>query len=55
MGADCCDDCDLPDPHRGNAAYRRVLGAVLGMPIIKAANIEGKQLARRERFGKENP
>jgi hypothetical protein len=43
----------LPDPHRGNAAYRRVLCAVLAMPIIEAANIKGKQLARRERFGKE--
>jgi hypothetical protein len=24
-------------------------------PIIKAANIKGKQLTRRERFGKETP
>jgi len=23
MGADCCDHCDLSDPHRGNPAYRR--------------------------------
>jgi Co/Zn/Cd efflux system component len=28
---DCCDDCHTLDPHRGNAAYRRVLWAVLGI------------------------
>ena len=28
---DCCDDCHAPDPHRGNAAYRRVLWAVLAI------------------------
>jgi hypothetical protein len=55
MGADCCDHCDMADPHRGNPAYRRVLWAVLAMPIIEGANIKGKQLARRERFGKETP
>jgi Co/Zn/Cd efflux system component len=27
----CCDSCHTPDPHRGNAAYRRVLWAVLGI------------------------
>jgi Co/Zn/Cd efflux system component len=28
---DCCDHCHAPDPHRGSAAYRRVLWAVLGI------------------------
>jgi Co/Zn/Cd efflux system component len=28
---DCCDHCHVPDPHRGNAAYRRVLWAVLAI------------------------
>jgi Co/Zn/Cd efflux system component len=28
---DCCDHCQAPDPHRGSAAYRRVLWAVLGI------------------------
>jgi Co/Zn/Cd efflux system component len=28
---DCCDNCNAPDPHRGNPAYRRVLWAVLGI------------------------
>lgn len=28
---DCCDHCHAPDPQRGNAAYRRVLWAVLGI------------------------
>jgi Co/Zn/Cd efflux system component len=27
----CCDHCHGPDPHRGDAAYRRVLWAVLGI------------------------
>lgn len=27
----CCDSCHMPDPHRGNAAYRRVLWVVLGI------------------------
>src|SRR5882757_4459695 len=31
MGANCCDSCHTPDPHRGNAAYRRVLWAVLAI------------------------
>ena len=26
---DCCDHCDVPDPHRGNTGYRRVLWTVL--------------------------
>ena len=28
---DYCDHCHTPDPHRGNAAYRRVLWAVLAI------------------------
>jgi Co/Zn/Cd efflux system component len=28
---DCCDHCHAPDPHRGSAAYRRVLWAVLAI------------------------
>jgi Co/Zn/Cd efflux system component len=28
---DCCDHCHDPDPHRGNAAYRRVLWLVLAI------------------------
>jgi len=28
---DCCDHCNVPDPHRGNTAYRRVLWAVLAI------------------------
>jgi Co/Zn/Cd efflux system component len=31
---DCCDHCHTPDPHRGNAAYRRVLWAVLGINSV---------------------
>lgn len=31
---DCCDHCSAPDPYRGNAAYRRVLWAVLGINAI---------------------
>src|SRR5215467_14003394 len=27
----CCDHCPTLDPHRGNAAFRRVLWAVLGI------------------------
>jgi Co/Zn/Cd efflux system component len=28
---DCCDHCHAPDPHRGNAGYRRVLWTVLAV------------------------
>jgi Co/Zn/Cd efflux system component len=28
---DCCDNCNAPDPHCGNPAYRCVLWAVLGI------------------------
>ena len=28
---DCCDHCHVPDPHRGNTGYRRVLWAVLAI------------------------
>jgi hypothetical protein len=31
MGADCCGHRALPDPHRGNPAYRRALWAVLAI------------------------
>jgi Co/Zn/Cd efflux system component len=34
MGADCCDHRDLSDPHRGNAAYRRALWAVLAINAV---------------------
>jgi Co/Zn/Cd efflux system component len=34
MGADCCDHSDMPDPHRGNPAYRRVLWAVLAINAV---------------------
>jgi Co/Zn/Cd efflux system component len=27
----CCDHCHVPDPHRGNTGYRRVLWAVLAI------------------------
>ena len=34
MGADCCNHRDMPDPHRGKAAYRRVLWAVLAINAV---------------------
>jgi Co/Zn/Cd efflux system component len=34
MSADCCGQCHVPDPHRGNRAYRRVLWAVLAINAI---------------------
>src|SRR5919108_6501337 len=34
MGVDCCDHRDMPDPHRGKAAYRRVLWAVLAINAV---------------------
>ena len=45
MGADCCDHCDLPDPHRGKAAYRRVLWAVLTINAVMFAAEMGAGLA----------
>jgi Co/Zn/Cd efflux system component len=45
MGADCCDHCDLPDPHRGNPAYRRVLWAVLAINALMFAVEIGAGLA----------
>jgi Co/Zn/Cd efflux system component len=45
MGADCCDHRDLPDPHRGNPAYRRVLWAVLAVNAIMFAVEIGAGLA----------
>jgi Co/Zn/Cd efflux system component len=34
MAAHRCDDCHSPDPHRGNAAYRRVLWMVLAINAV---------------------
>jgi Co/Zn/Cd efflux system component len=34
MGADCCGHRDLPDPHRGNPSYRRILWAVLAINAV---------------------
>jgi Co/Zn/Cd efflux system component len=34
IGADCCDHSTLTDPHRGKAAYRRVLLAVLAINAV---------------------
>jgi len=45
MGADCCDHCDLPDPHRWNPAYRRVLWAVLAINAVMFAVEIGAGLA----------
>ena len=45
MGADCCDHCDLSDPHRGNAAYRRALWAVLAINAVMFAVEIGAGLA----------
>jgi Co/Zn/Cd efflux system component len=45
MGADCCDHFDLSDPHRGNAAYRHVLWAVLAINAVMFAVEIGAGLA----------
>src|SRR5437763_7526873 len=45
MGADCCHHYDVPDPHRGNAAYRRVLWAVLAINTVMFAVEIGAGLA----------
>jgi Co/Zn/Cd efflux system component len=37
MGTDCCDHCDMADPHRGSPAYRRVLWAVLAINAVMFA------------------
>lgn len=42
---DCCDHCHAPDLHRGNAAYRRVLWAVLAINAIMFAVEIGAGLA----------
>ena len=34
MGADCCNHSTLPDSHRGNPAFRRVLWAVLAINAV---------------------
>jgi len=43
--AECCHGCHSPDPHRGNAAYRRVLWAVLAINGIMFAVEIGAGLA----------
>ena len=45
MAADCCDHCDMADPHRGNPAYRRVLWAVLAINAVMFAVEIGAGLA----------
>src|SRR5262249_17716352 len=45
MGADCCDCRDKRDPHRGNAAYRRVLWTVLAINALMCAVEIGAGLA----------
>jgi Co/Zn/Cd efflux system component len=34
MSASCCEGCNAPDPHRGNATYRRVLWIVLAINAV---------------------
>ena len=55
MGADCCDPCDLSDPHRGNAAYRRVLWAVLAINAVTFAVEVGAGLAADRRRCRQMP
>jgi Co/Zn/Cd efflux system component len=45
MGADCCDHSTLPDSHRGNPAFRRVLWAVLAINAVMFAVEIGAGLA----------
>jgi Co/Zn/Cd efflux system component len=45
MGADCCEHRDMPDPHRGNPIYRRVLWAVLAINAVMFAVEIGAGLA----------
>ena len=45
MGADCCDHTTLPDSHRGNRAFRRVLWAVLAINAVMFAVEIGAGLA----------
>src|SRR4029079_8085747 len=45
MGADCCDHSTLPDSHRGNPAFRRVLWAVLAINAAMFAVEVGAGLA----------
>ena len=45
MGADCCDHSTLPDSHRGNRAFRRVLWAVLAINAAMFAVEIGAGLA----------
>jgi len=45
MGADCCDHTTLPDSHRGNPAFRRILWAVLAINAVMFAVEIGAGLA----------
>src|SRR5256714_13513459 len=45
MSADCCDHSTLPDSHRGNRAFRRVLWAVLAINGVMFAVEIGAGLA----------
>jgi len=45
MGAECCGQNHLADPHRGNPAFRRVLWAVLAINAIMFAVEIGAGLA----------
>jgi Co/Zn/Cd efflux system component len=45
MGSDCCDHSTLPDSHRGNPAFRRVLWAVLAINAVMFAVEIGAGLA----------
>jgi Co/Zn/Cd efflux system component len=45
MSADCCQHCDIVDPHRDNPAYRRVLWLVLAINALMFAVEIGAGLA----------
>jgi Co/Zn/Cd efflux system component len=47
MGAECCDNSTLPDSHRGNPAFRRILWAVLAINAVMFAVEMGAGLAAR--------
>ena len=49
------DHCDLPDPHRGKAAYRRVLWEIeKWWPVLKAANYQRETASSSRAFRKGN-
>jgi hypothetical protein len=49
------DHCDLPDPHRGKAAYRRVLWEIEDWwPVLKAANYQRETASSSRAFRKGN-